>query len=74
LVNHKSNTVVASVFTQDGNHGPNDFDYGITAFDSVKNYTLYISKAKEFGMHRRMYHMTGEDIFKTIEFFWHKDW
>lgn len=74
LVRHKTSEVVASVFTQDANHGPNEFDYGITAFDSEKNYTLYISKAKEFGIHRRMYHMVGEDVFKTIEFFWEKDW
>jgi hypothetical protein len=73
LVRNDNGAILRDCYTQDHNHGPNDFDFGITSFDSFHNYTAYLCKAKEFGIHTRMYHMAGEDIFAKLEFYWQKD-
>lgn len=74
FINKETNTIVRQVQTQDHNHGPNDFELGINNFDRPENYTLFLSKAKEFGIHRRMYYINGEEIFyNRVEFFWQKD-
>jgi hypothetical protein len=70
----KENTLIRQIETQDGNHGPNEFGVGIDNFDRPENYTLFLCKAKEFGIHRRMYQIPGEHIFyNRIEFYWQKD-
>lgn len=74
LFNKETNTIVRQVETQDHNHGPNEFQIGINNFDRAENYTFFLCKAKEFGIHRRMYYIDGEQLFyNRIEFFWQKD-
>lgn len=74
LVRKSDNTIVRQIETQDNNHGANEFEFGLDNFDRPENYILYLCKAKEFGIHRRMYYLPVEQIFNTrIEFYWQKD-
>lgn len=70
----KENKIVRSVETQDNTHGPREFNLGINNFDRAEYYTLFLCKAKEFGIHRRMYYIPGTEVFsRRIEFYWQKD-
>ena len=74
LLKIPTNTIIRDAYTQDENHGPNEFEIGLTSFDRSTEYTLYLCKAKEFGIHRRMYYIPGDVfLFNTLEIFWAKD-
>lgn len=71
IIRITDNSIISIAQTQDGNHGPATAFHAISNFERQSDYRLFLSKAKMFGAHTRMYHINGEDMFG---FDWYFDW